>query len=134
MLVSPALPANIKKNIVSELLKLRTVADPVARVILLLAERDQLIILPEIAALYHERLLDYLQVVRAQVTTAAPLAPEHEQALERGLEKATGRRVQMSTRVDPAIIGGLVAQVGSRVFDGSIAGHLARVRERLIEA
>jgi F-type H+-transporting ATPase subunit delta len=134
VLVSPALPPNIKKNIVSELLKLRTVADPVARVILLLAERDQLIILPEIAALYHERLLDYLQVVRAQVTTAAPLAPEHEQALERGLAKATGRRVQMSTRVDPAIIGGLVAQVGSRVFDGSIAGHLARVRERLIEA
>ncbi len=134
VLVSPALPPNIKKNIVTELLRLRTVADPVARVILLLAERDQLIILPEIAARYHERLLDYLQVVRAKVTTAAPLAPEHEQALERGLSKATGRRVQMSTRVDPAIIGGLVAQVGSRVFDGSIAGHLARVRERLIEA
>jgi F-type H+-transporting ATPase subunit delta len=134
VLVSPALPPNVKKNIVSELLRLRSVADPVARVLLLLAERDQLIILPEINALFQERLLDYLQVIRAEVTTAEPLAPEHQQALERGLAKATGRRVQMSTRVDPALIGGLVTRVGSRVFDGSIAGHLARVRERLIEA
>jgi F-type H+-transporting ATPase subunit delta len=118
VLVSPGIPPQVKKNILSDLLRLRSVADPVARVILLLAERDQLIILPEINARYQDRLLDYLQVVRAEVTTAEPLAPEHQQALERGLAKATG----------------LVTRVGSRVFDGSIAGHLARVRERLIEA
>jgi F-type H+-transporting ATPase subunit delta len=134
VLVSPALPAAIKKNIVSELLRLRPVADPVARTLLLLAERDQLIILPEISARYQDRLLDYQQVVRAEVTTAEPLGPEHRQALERGLAQVTGRRVQMSARVDPQIIGGLIARVGSRVFDGSVARHLARVRERLIEA
>ncbi len=133
-LVSPALPPHVKTNILRELLTLHALADPLARTLLLLAERDQLIILPEIAALYEERLLDYLQVVRAEVTTAEPLSTEHHQALERGLAAATGKRVQMSTRVDPAILGGLVARIGSRVFDGSIARHLARVREQLVQA
>ncbi len=133
-LVSPAIPPDIKTNVLRELLALQPLADPVARTLLLLAERDQLIILPEIAALYEERLLDYLDVVRAEVTTAEPLSAAHQQALERGLASATGRRVQMSIRVDPAILGGLVTQIGSRVFDGSIARHLARVREQLVQA
>jgi F-type H+-transporting ATPase subunit delta len=133
-LVSPAIPPNIKINVLRDLLALQPLADPVARTLLLLAERDQLIILPEIAALYDERLLDFQQVVRAEVTTAEPLSAEHQQALEQGLAQATGRSVRMSTRVDPAILGGLVAQIGSRVFDGSLARHLARVREQLVQA
>lgn len=131
VLINAAIPMTAKAKVLSELFKLQPLADPLARILLLLAERDQLIILPEIAALYEERLLDFLHVVRAEVTTAEPLSAEHHQALEHGLAQATGRRVQMSTRVDPTIIGGLVARVGTRVFDGSIAHHLARVRDRL---
>jgi F-type H+-transporting ATPase subunit delta len=134
VLINAAIPPAAKANVLHELFKLQPLADPLARTLLLLAERDQLIILPEIAALYEERLLDFLHVVRAEVTTAEPLSSEHHEALERGLAQATGRRVQMSTRVDPAIIGGLVARIGSRVFDGSIARHLARVRDQLVEA
>ncbi len=133
-LIHGAIPPAAKANVLRELFTLQPIAAPLARMLLLLAERDQLIILPEIAALYEERLLDFLHVVRAEVTTAEPLSTEHQEALERGLAQAAGRRVQMSTRVDPAIIGGLVARIGSRVFDGSIARHLARVRDRLVEA
>jgi F-type H+-transporting ATPase subunit delta len=134
VLVNRTIPPAAKANVLRELFKLQPVSDTLARLLILLAERDQLIILPEIATLYEQRLLDYLQVVRAEVTTAQPLSAEHHQALERGLAQATGRRVQMTTRVDPAILGGLVARIGSRVFDGSVARHLARVRERLVEA
>jgi F-type H+-transporting ATPase subunit delta len=134
VLINTAIAPSAKANVLRELFKLQPISDPLARLLVLLAERDQLIILPEIATLYDERLLDFLQVVRAEVTTAAPLSAEHQQALERGLAQATGRRVQMTTRVDPEILGGLVARIGSRVFDGSIARHLARVRERLVEA
>jgi len=131
VLLNAAIPASAKANVLRELFKLQPLADPLARILVLLAERDQLIILPEIAALYDERLLDFLQIVRAEVTTAEALSPEHQQALEQGLARATGRKVQMSTRVDPAILGGLIARIGSRVFDGSIARHLARVRDQL---
>ncbi len=134
VLINAAIPPAAKANVLRELFRLQPLADPLARTLLLLAERDQLIILPEIAALYEERLLDFLHVVRADVTTAEPLSREHHEALQRGLAEATGRRVQMSTRVDPAIIGGLVARIGSRVSDGSIARHLERVRDQLVEA
>jgi F-type H+-transporting ATPase subunit delta len=134
VLINAAIPPSAKANVLREILKLQPVSATLERLLILLAERDQLIILPEIATLYEERLLDYQQVVRAEVTTAAPLSAEHQQALERGLTQATGRRVQMTTRVDPAILGGLVTRIGSRVFDGSVARHLARVRERLVEA
>ena len=134
VLINAAIPPAAKANVLRELFALQPISDPLARLLILLAERDQLIILPEIATLYDERLLDYLQIVRAEVTTAELLTAEHQQALERGLAQAIGRRVQMTTRVDPAILGGLVARVGSRVFDGSVARHLARVRERLVEA
>jgi F-type H+-transporting ATPase subunit delta len=134
VLINAAIPMNAKANVLRALFELQPIADPLARVLLLLAERDQLIILPEIAALYDERLLDFLHVVRAEVTTAQPLAPEHHQALEQGFAQATGRRVQMSTRVDPTILGGVVARIGSRVFDGSVARHLERVRQSLVEA
>jgi F-type H+-transporting ATPase subunit delta len=134
VLINAAIPASAKANVLRELFTLQPLADPLARVLLLLAERDQLIILPEIAALYEERLLDFLHVVRAEVTTAEPLSSDHQRALEQGLAQATVRRVQMSTRVDPAIIGGLVARVGTRVFDGSVARHLERVRQQLAEA
>jgi F-type H+-transporting ATPase subunit delta len=134
VLINAAIPMSAKANVLREVFKLQPIADPLQRILVLLAERDQLIILPEIAALYDERLLDFLHIVRAEVTTAEPLAPERQQALEQGLAQATGRQVQMSTRVDPAIIGGLVTRIGSRVFDGSVARHLQRVRDTLAQA
>lgn len=134
VLINGAIPVSAKANVLREVFALQPIADPLARVLLLLAERDQLIILPEITGLYQERLLDFQGVVRAEVTTAEPLAPERQQALEQGLAQATGRRVQMSTRVDPAILGGLVTRIGSRVFDGSIARHLDRIKQSLVEA
>jgi F0F1-type ATP synthase delta subunit len=42
------------------------------------------------------------------------------------------RKVKLDTRTDPAILGGVIAKVGSRVFDGSVTRHLARIRARLV--
>ena len=80
---------------------------------------------------FEQRIMDFHQVVRAEVTAAAPLAPERAQALEEAFKRITGKRVLLEMRVDPAIIGGVVAKIGSRVYDGSIARQLERVRERL---
>ena len=45
--------------------------------------------------------------------------------------KVTGKRIALDTRVDPSIIGGVVARIGSVVYDGSVARHLERLREKL---
>jgi F-type H+-transporting ATPase subunit delta len=130
---NPAVPVTAKRGIVERLLAQMKVSGPAERLLLLLAERDRLGVLGDLVAAYRERLMEYRRTVRAEVTTAAPLSPERLSQLEQRLAAATGRRVTMTTRVDPALIGGAVARVGSVVYDSSIATQLEKIRERLEE-
>ena len=68
------------------------------------------------------------------MTTAVALPPDRVSALEQGLATATGRQVQLRVDVDPAILGGAVARIGSTVYDGSITTQLERLKQRLVEA
>jgi F-type H+-transporting ATPase subunit delta len=131
-LTSAALPPTVKQNVIAELLKLQPLSGPLGRVLNLLAERDQIALVPLIAEQYQQRLLDHKQIVQAQVTTAVALAPDRAAALEQSLSAATGKQVVVTTKVDPSIIGGVIAKIGSRVYDGSVAHHLTRVKEQLI--
>jgi F-type H+-transporting ATPase subunit delta len=78
--------------------------------------------------------MDYRNVVRAEVTTAAPIDPKRTEAIRSGLAKLTGRTVNLAARVDPGIIGGVVARIGSTVYDGSVTRQLERMKERLVES
>lgn len=134
VLLNPAVPAPRKRAIVAELLRrLGTVLPPVEKLITLLAERDRLGLLTDIVRSYRARLLDHLGVVEAQVTTVQPLTAEQAAAIERRLGEASGRTVTMSTDVDPEILGGVVARLGTTVYDGSVARQLERMRHTLLE-
>lgn len=130
-LTNPAVPVSAKRGILETLLPRLTPSPPLAKLLLLLADRERLSIVGDLAQIYHERLMEHRQIVSAEVTTAAPLPPARIAQFEKRLSDATGCRVTMTTRVDPALIGGAVARVGSIVYDGSIATQLARIRERL---
>jgi F-type H+-transporting ATPase subunit delta len=134
VLFNPAVPVSRKRAVVTELTARAGLQPVLAKLLALLAERDRLIVLPDLVAAYRERLQDHLQIVRAEVTTAAPLSAEQSKQIERTLATATGRTVTVSTRVDPSIIGGIVARVGSTVFDGSVTNHLQRMKQRLEES
>jgi F-type H+-transporting ATPase subunit delta len=120
-----------KRAIVDKLLRQLNVTGPSAKLLLLLAERDRMAVLGDLVAAYRERLMEYRRIVRAEVTTAAPLAPERLVELEQRLAAATGRRVTMTARVDPSLIGGAITRVGSVVYDSSIATQLEKIRETL---
>jgi F-type H+-transporting ATPase subunit delta len=105
----------------------------VAKLLNLLAERGRLELLPDLREVYRERLLAHSNVVRATVTSAAPLSPDDVQRLEASLGGLTGKRVQLETAVDPAIIGGVVTRIGSTVYDGSIRTQLQKMRQQLVE-
>ncbi len=129
---NPAVPVSAKKGVIERLLALGPIAPPVAKLLALLAERDRLELLPDLVASYRARLEDHLKIVRAEITTAEALPAERAAQLQQRLAKATGRTVTMTTRVDPAIIGGVVTRIGDKVYDGSLATQLAKVRERLL--
>lgn len=69
--------------------------------------------------------------VRATVTTAVELSPEDRDRLAADLSTRLGHEVRLTARVDPAILGGLVVQVGDRVNDASLAGRLQQLRRSL---
>jgi F-type H+-transporting ATPase subunit delta len=73
-------------------------------------------------------------VTRAKVTVASPLAPQHLEALTSALAQISGgKSVDIDVKVDPAIIGGLVVQLGSRMVDGSLRTKLNAIRTKMKE-
>jgi F-type H+-transporting ATPase subunit delta len=128
---SPAVPLASKRAIVEALIAKAAPSAPVRNLLLMLADRNRLTLVPGIAAAYTERLLEFRQVVRVELTTAVALPADRTQEFEHRLAAATGRRVSMTTTIDPALIGGAVARIGTTVYDGSVASQLARIKERL---
>ena len=82
------------------------------------------------------RLLDHDRgVVRAEVTVAEPLNDRRREELRQALQEASGGNVvEIAVKVDPAIIGGLVVKLGSRMVDGSLKTKLNTIRTRMKEA
>jgi F-type H+-transporting ATPase subunit delta len=130
-LLSPTVPSPRKRAAVADLIAHAGIQPIVGRTLLLLAERDRLAILPDVADVFRDRVLDTRNIVRAEVTTAAPLPPGRLHDIQRSLAAATGRTIDLTSRVDPSIVGGIVARIGSTVFDASITNHLQRIRQRL---
>jgi F-type H+-transporting ATPase subunit delta len=130
-LTNPAVPAASKRAVIEQVLATLKPSGPITKTLLLLADRDRLSLLPDLLDIYRDRLLTHQQVVRAEVTTATPLAEERAADLQRRLAETTGRQVLMTTKVDPAIIGGVVTRIGSTVYDGSVASQLQAMRQRL---
>jgi len=133
VLLNPAVPVQRKRAAVAELVARTNVQPVLAKLLLLLAERDRLVLLPALVAAYRERLLDHRKVVRAEVTTAVPLGADRAHSLERRLVQVTGRAVMLATKIDPAILGGVVARIGSTVYDGSVTRQLQKMKQRLVE-
>ena len=132
---NPAIPASKKQGVASALIaRAGTISPVVAKMIMMLAERDRLMLLAEIARGYRERLMDHQKIIRGEVTTAVALAPEKLRSLEQGLQQATGRKVVLESRIDPSIIGGVITRLGSTVYDGSVTTQLQKTKQSLIEA
>ncbi|HWI16163.1 MAG TPA: ATP synthase F1 subunit delta [Vicinamibacterales bacterium] len=105
----------------------------VKKLIVLLTNKRKLNVLPDLSAAYGERLLAHQNVVRADVTSAAPLSAEKTKAIEESLSKVTGKKVEITASVDPELLGGVVARIGSTVYDGSVRTQLAQMRQELVK-
>jgi F-type H+-transporting ATPase subunit delta len=133
-LTSPGVPLGAKQSVMRELLALQPVSKVVARLLALIVENDDVNEMARIVEAFEQRVMDFHHVVRAELTSAVPLPAGRVEAIEASLAKVSGAKVVITPRVDPALLGGVVAKVGSRVYDGSVARHLARIRARLVAA
>jgi F-type H+-transporting ATPase subunit delta len=133
VLTSPRTPQAVRVNVVNALTARANVQPPVAKLLAMLAERGRLELLPVMLDVYRERLLAHRNIVQATVTSAAPLSADRLGELKTSLGALTGKQVQLDTAVDQSLIGGVVARIGSTVYDGSIRTQLQKMRQQLIE-
>lgn len=122
-----------KANIMEAVGKAIQVPDLALRFLRVLAENKRAHIVLSVQQAVHTQ-LDLLAGVRSvKLTTAVPLSAEQLSTFKEQMERGTGFRVRVDARVDSEVLGGGVASMGSMVFDGSVRGHLMRLRKELVK-
>lgn len=121
---SPGVPAPKKLALAQTLVAQLNAPQEIQRLITALGDRDRLALVADVASAFDARVRQEKHILQAEVTTAVPLSPERAAALAAELGKALGGTVTIEQHVDPSIVGGVIAKVGSLVFDGSVTRQL----------
>ena len=100
----------------------------------LLRRKSRLSLGPSIASYLHEMVDEERGVLRAVVTTAVELDDDRRRQVSERIAAATGRQVELETRVDPAIMGGMTVRIGDQMVDGSTRARLLKLRASLERA
>jgi len=131
VLSNPVYSREQRRAIVEKLAAaLRLESEP-AHLLFLLGDRNRLGYLGAIVDTFRSLADAHLGRVRAKVTSAVPLDTSAAKAIADRLSQATQATVLLDHEVDPAILGGVVAQVGSLVYDGSLRTQLEDLRRQL---
>jgi F-type H+-transporting ATPase subunit delta len=130
---SPVYSAAEQTKALGALLDRAGVSGIAANFVRLVAAKRRLFTLSDMIRDYNKLYDAARGVTRAEVTSAAPLADEQVAALKDQLRSTAGKEVDLSLKVDPAIIGGLVVKLGSRMVDGSLRTKLNAIRTRMKE-
>lgn len=134
VLASPGVPVQKKRVLAETLAAQLNVPVEIMRLLSTMGDRDRLALIGAVAAAFESRVMQERNILQADVTTAVPLSDERSTALAAALGRATGGTVKVNAHVDPSIVGGVVARVGSTVFDGSVTRQLEILKTQLISA
>ena len=140
LLVNPAVKAARKQAILDEVLdRAAGVAkEPAAqlarRLAAVLIQRNRLALLPTIELVFTELWNKEREIVSASAVSAVPLDDEQTRAIAAAVEKTTGRKAELTTQVDPSVIGGVKLLMGGRTYDGTVKAQLDALRRRLTGA
>ena len=133
VLATPAVPAAQRRALIERLGQPLALSRTSLNFLFVLLDHRRMNLLAGILDSF-ERMLDEREgIARAEVTTAAGLNDGQQQLWRQALETMAGRRVRAQFGVDPRLLGGAIARIGSTVYDGSVRGQLRRIRQRLSE-
>lgn len=131
LMESPTLPMEKKAAIMSDLSASLKLSGGMKNFIGLLLAKDRLRYVPQIEANYRKFADELSGTVRARIISARTLSADQQRAIQTGLEKKTGKKIELSVEIDAAQIGGLKAEIAGRVFDGSVRTQLKRIEDTL---
>jgi F-type H+-transporting ATPase subunit delta len=127
----PALGSEGRKKLVAAIWGQGKTSELFLRLLDLLASRNRLSLLPAVEELFSARWNAQRGVAAAEAVAAIELEESQQKALAAVLRKVAGREVELETRVDPAVLGGVRVSVGGRTYDGTVRAQLQSLRRRL---
>jgi F-type H+-transporting ATPase subunit delta len=130
-LITPAVPPSRKRAVagrVADILKLSRIT---RNFLFVLIDHRRIAEFSDVVNAFEQILDERLGFARAQVASARELTAEQRAALTAALEKASDKRLRAQFAVDDSLIGGVVARIGSTVYDGSVRGQLQALKRRL---
>ena len=132
VLENHTLPQAVREAVFREVLDRAQALDVVQRFLLTLFRRGRISAIDDVVSALVEIVDTRLNSARADVTAATELSEEELRRIESGLEKYSGKTIQMETRIDPEILGGVIVRLGGTVIDGSLRARLDRIRATLL--
>jgi F-type H+-transporting ATPase subunit delta len=130
-LVSPMITTEDRVTVLTKTLENKGLSKEVFDLVILLARKDRLALLHDIVHAYEQQSDSANGVGRGVVRSATVLGQADRTRVEETVERVLKKKAILSYKVDPTVIGGLVAQVGSYTFDDSISAHLQRMNDEL---
>jgi F-type H+-transporting ATPase subunit delta len=131
---SPVLGADDQLKAMSALLDRMGVTGLAGNFVKLVISKRRLFALPDMIRAYRALVAREKGEVTAEVTVAEDLAEKHVTALKQALHAVTGKEVELKIAVNPAIVGGLIVKLGSRMVDASLKTKLQSLRHAMKEA
>jgi F-type H+-transporting ATPase subunit delta len=128
---NPLIDEEQKKTVVQSAFGDKGLLEEVYNLLLLLVEKKRMGAFPEIAEAYQEQMDHEQGVTRGSVKSAKALNDEARKDLEARINKILNKKIIMTYKEDPTLLGGVVAQVGGWTFDDSIETHLIKMNEEL---
>ena len=130
-LTTPAVPASRKRAVVARLADILKLSLIPRNFLFVLIDHRRISLLGEILHSFDLIVDERLGFARAEVSSPRELTESQRGAVSSQLERLTGKRIRMRFAVDPALIGGVVARIGSTIYDGSVRGQLQTLGRRL---
>ena len=133
-LASPLVQAESKKAVLRQVVGEQAHAY-VLRFLMILVDRGRIIFIEGICKHYQALLRKLNQTVLAEVTSAVEISDEQKDSIRQRVIEITGaRQVELSNRLEPELIGGVIIKVGSQIIDASLRGQLRRIGMQLSSA
>ncbi len=133
VLISPAVAPARKRAVVARLAKQGGISALVLNFLCVVVDHRRTAMLSEIQEAFRALMFERMGMVEADVSAARELPAGQREKVAEGLGRLTGKRVRCGFSVDQSLIGGVVARIGSTIYDGSVQGQLKALRRRLME-
>jgi F-type H+-transporting ATPase subunit delta len=128
---NPAIPAQQKRRLLDAIVDRDGIEKPVRNLVAVLIDHRRVQFLERIIQQLEKELDARLGFAQAQITSARELGDAERRALESQVEKLTGKKVRARFGLDASLLGGVIVRLGSTIYDGSVKGQLARIREAI---